>query len=129
MRTHIDIKKMINNKDLSTKVYIYMSTKEAGDDFDPYESNYTYANLNPLAIKAIVRELTPETAFWKNYGLFISGTKELLTEKKYRTAFENANKVVIDSIEYQTFKGGPGNRTLITERPFNTIRVVLTRAG
>lgn len=122
------INKLLKNKEHSTKIYLYFATKTAGDDFDPYEKNYIFSNLNPLVVKAYVRELTSEAAFYKQYGLHQSGAKEIICEGRWRTAFENANKIEIDSIEYQTFKGG-NNKTTITKRPYNMVRVVVVRKG
>ena len=121
------IRRLFNKKDLMTKVYIYFSVKEAGDDYDPYEENYVFTNTNPLVIKAYVRELTPESAFYKQYGIHQEGMKEILCDDRYRSWFENANKIEIDGIEYQTFKAGTGNKTLITKRPNKYIRVVVSR--
>ncbi len=122
-----DINRILSEKGLTTKVKIYFSTKAAGDDYDGYEANYVYTNLNPITIKAYVREITPESAFWKQYGLHQAGMKEIICYDKYKSYFENANKIEIDSIEYQTFKGGTGSRTLITKRPFKMLRVVVSR--
>lgn len=118
---------ILKDKEFTTKIYIYMSTKAGGDDYDPYEANYDFTNLNPIIIKGYVRELSPETAFWKQYGLFQNGMKEILCEARYRKYFELCNRIVIDSIDYQVFKSGTGGKTMITERPFNIIRVVLSR--
>ena len=120
------IQRIIKNKELRTKVYLFMSTKTEGDDFDEYEANYIFSNLNPIVIIGYVRELTPEAAFYKQYGVHQSGAKEILCESRFRNAFENCNKIEIDSIEYQTFKGA-NNKTLITERPHQIIRVVVIR--
>lgn len=129
MRNIPYINNLLKDRDLSKKIYIYMSTKAGGDDFDPYENNYTFTNLNPTIIKGYVREITPETAFWKSYGLHQNGMKEILTEAKYRKYFELCNRIVIDSIDYQVFKSGTGNKNMIVERPFELIRVVVSRKG
>ena len=121
------INKLLKNTEHSTKIYLYFATKTAGDDFDPYENNYTFSNLNPIIIKGYVRELTSESAFYKQYGLHQSGMKQILCDSRWRSALENANKIVIDSITYQTFKAGTGNKTLITKRPHQMLRVVVSR--
>ena len=45
-----------------------MSTKTAGDDFDPYEQNYTYTTLNPLTVKAYVSDLSPPPGAAENWA-------------------------------------------------------------
>ncbi len=127
MKTNPDLLKILKDKELLTKVYLFFSSKTAGDDFDPYEKNYINSNLNPLVIKAYVREITPEALVWKQYGLHQMGAKEILCEEKYRNWFEKCNKIQIDNITYQVFKEGTGNRTLIAKRPMKMIRVVVSR--
>ena len=127
MKSIYMVKKLLKDKAFTTKVSIYFSTKVAGDDFDPYEANYVTTNLNPVTIKAYVRDISPEALVWKQYGLHNTGAKEILCDDKYKNWFEKANKIVIDGETYQVFKEGTGNRTIITKRPYNLIRVVLSR--
>lgn len=124
-----EISSILKDQYLSKKIRIYMSTKSIGNDFDSYEANYTFSNLNPYFISGYVRELTPESAFYKEYGIHKSGTKEFLCEDKYENYFLNANKIEIDNIEYQVLKSATGNRVLLTHRPFGILRVILSRAG
>jgi len=129
MKTLKEITNILKEQEFTTKVRIFFSTKSAGDDYDEYEGNYVYGNLNPKTIKAYVREITPEALVWKQYGLHQMGAKEIICEKKYRSWFENCNKIEIGSTEYQVFKEGTGSRTIISERPYNMIRVVVSRNG
>jgi len=129
MKKILAINKLLTNKEFSTKIRIFFSSKSAGDDYDPYENNYTFSNLNPITIKGYVRELSPEALVWKQYGLANLGAKEILCSDRYRTWFENCNKVEIDGDEYQVFREGTGNRVIISKRPYKLIRVVITRNG
>ena len=114
-------------KENSTKILIYMSTRTYGDDYDPFTKNYTYTNLNPMAIKAYIRELSPEALVWKSYGLKTEGAKEIICEKKYTNWFKTANKITIESVEYEVFKSATGNRANIQEQPYKMIRVLLEK--
>lgn len=127
MKSIRPIVKLLKNKELSTKIYLYFSTKSAGDDYDPYENNYAFTNLNPICIKGHVISIKPETAYWKQFGLNETDVKEVICEEHYQAYFELANKIVIDNKTYQVYKSGTGNRTLITKRPNKLIRVILTR--
>lgn len=127
MRKLTEITDILKNKDFTTKIRIYMSSKTASEDYDNYENNYSYTNQNPITIKAYVRDLLPETAFWKQYGLHMSGIKEIITEDRFIEAFENCNKMEIDNIEYEVFKSGTGNNVSITKRPFKMLRVIVSR--
>lgn len=114
-------------KENSTKIYIYMSTRTYGDDYDPYAKNYTYTNLNPRVIKAYVTEISPEALVWKSYGLKEMGSKEIICEKKYADWFKNANKITIDGDDYEVFREAVGNRAILQSRPYQMIRVLLEK--
>lgn len=122
------ITKLLKNRHYTTKVYIYFSTKTAGDDYDPYEKNYTYTNLNPRVIKAYVRDVSPEALVYKQYGLSEMGAKEILCESKYKNWFEKANKIEIDGDKYTPFLKAAGNRAIIVGRPFGMIKIVLAKS-
>ena len=123
------IDNLLRNPDILTKVRIYFSSQSPGDDYDPYENNTVYSNLNPVVIKAYVREVSPEALVYKQYGLHQMGAKEILCDDKYKSWFENCNKIEIEDVEYQVFKEGTGGRTLISKRQYGIIRVVVTRNG
>ncbi|KKN15278.1 hypothetical protein LCGC14_0987650 [marine sediment metagenome] len=121
------INRLIKHKDFTTKILVYFSTKTYGDDYDPYEDNYTYTNLNPLSIKCYITEISPEALVWKQYGLKEIGAKEILCEAKYAEWFRIANKIEIDNDVYEVYKESVGNRVIIQKRPYNLIRVVLQK--
>lgn len=121
------ISKFLKHSNYSTKIYIYMSYKQAGSAYDPYEKNYNYYNLNPIIIKGYVSQLSPNSLVWKSYGLQEQGALEIVTEKRYKSYFENANKIKINDEEYQIFRESTGNRCIITEEHFQTICVILQK--
>ena len=121
------INRLLRNNRFSTKILLYFSTKTYGEDYDPYEKNYTYTNLNPLSIKAYVTEISSEALVWKQYGLKEMGAKEILCEAKYENWFKIANKIEIDSDEYEVFREATGFRAIIQKRPYNLIRVVIQK--
>jgi hypothetical protein len=126
-KSNKEIKRLLTSKEFSTKVKIFFASKVAGDDYDPYEGNFTYTNSNPKTIKAYVRDIDVEKLVWKQYGFTESGAKEILTEAKYKDWFINCNKVEIDGDVYQVYKQASGNRALIEHRPLSIIRVVLRK--
>jgi len=117
--------KLFNNSKVNTSVYIYPSKKTAGDDYDPYEQNYTYTNLRPIVIKGYVSDIKPEALVWKQYGLKEIGAKQILCDSKYAELFRIGNKIVINGDDYVPYKEGLGNKALITSYPYNVIKVVL----
>lgn len=122
-----EISNILKNNSFTTNVKLYMSTKVSGDAYDSYEKNYTLSNLNPITIKGLVRNISPETAFYKGYGQRLEGAKEIITEKRYVEAFKNCNKIIIDDVTYQVFREGLGNNVSIIERTNDLIRVTVTR--
>jgi len=121
------IRKLLKDKDFATKVLVFFSTKTAEEGFDDYEKNYTYSNLNPLSLYGYVTDISPEALVWKQYGLQEIGAKEILCEAKYKEWFKNANKVTIDGDVYEVYREAAGNRAIIQNRPFQTIRVLLQK--
>lgn len=121
------ITRILKNRDFTTKAYVYFSNKTAGDDYDPYEKNWTYSNNNPKVIKGYVTQLSVDSLVWKPYGLKEQGAVEFFCDSRYIAWFEKCNKIEIDGEEFQVFKEGTGGRSIITKRPYNIIRVLLEK--
>jgi len=121
------IRKLLADKDFATKVLIFFSTRTTEEGYDGYEENYTYTNLNPLAIYGYVTDISPEALVWKQYGLQEIGAKEILCEAKYKTWFTQASKITIAGDIYEVYREAAGNRVIIQNRPFQTIRVLLQK--
>ena len=111
----------------ATKISIYFSTPSFDESYDTYNNNVTRTNLNPLTIKGYVTEISPGGLAFKAYGLKEIGAIEILCEKKYRSWFENCNKIVIDDEEYEIFREGVGSRAIISSRPYQLINVILQK--
>ena len=120
---------ILRDQQLNAPIQIYMSTLVADEDFDSFGANYTPTNLNPITVYGYVRELSPESAFWKQYGVYQTGMVEIICQKTCEQYFALANRIVISGVDYQIYKAGTGNKTMITERPGQLLRVVLTRAS
>lgn len=118
--------KQFTDVGVSKKILVYPATKIGGDDYDPYEDNFTFTNLNPVTINGFVRTILPETAFWKQYGQHIDGAKEIVCEARFKDCFLNANRITIDDIDYQVFKDS-GRKVMISDRPLDTIRIIISR--
>lgn len=121
------IHELLKDKELTKKIRIYFSVQSVGDDFDPEEGNYTKTALNPITINGIVRSVSPEALVWKQYGLSETGSVEILTDKKYKTWFENCHKIEIDNDIFTVFKDTTGSRAVMQERPNDILRVVLQK--
>ena len=127
MKKFVNFNNVLRDQNLNTPIQVFMSTEIAGADYDAFGNNYTPTNLNPVTVYGYVRDLSPETAFWKQYGMYQTGMKEIICEGRYEQYFKLANKIVINGDQYQVYKEGTGNKTMITKRPGQLLRVVLTR--
>lgn len=128
MKTPKVIRDLLNNKQHTKPISIYFAYKTIQEGYDPYEDKpeYDSNNLNPITIHAKVSDLTAEKIFYKQYGKTKNGAVEIITYSKYKNYFLQANKIVIDNDDYAVWKDA-GGQVGITDRPFNTIRVVLER--
>ena len=114
----------------ATKITIYFATKKAADGYDPFEGNLTTSNLNPKTIRGYIHATTAEQNLYKGYGVDNNGVLEILVDSKYYNWFKIANKIVIDSVDYQVFNSNAGNDSKspsITKRAFKMIKIVLMR--
>jgi hypothetical protein len=122
-----ELLRVIESSDYSTKIKIFMSTKQVGADFDSYEKNYTYTKLNPLTIVGYVSDISAEALVYKQYGLAEVGAKEIICKEKYAEWFRKCISLEINGDTYQVYKENVGNRFLITKLPFQLIKVVVTK--
>lgn len=101
MDKRIDIFSILKNEGKLSKILIY-SAKDTEDD--PYEHTTTKTFLNPIAIDALVRDLTPESLVWKYFGQIPMGSKEIICEKKYIDTLKTADKIKIGTEYYNVRK-------------------------
>lgn len=127
MRKIREAQSLINRGEFSTKVNLFFAVPSAGEDYDTYEQNYQYTNLNPITIKAYVHESSPSSLVFKQIGLHHTGAVEVITEEKYVNWFENAARIVIGDYDFQVYRSAVGNRSVIQRRPFKMARIFLTR--
>lgn len=128
MKKQSVLSELITKSEHKEKIQIFFSTNVAGDDWDPYEKNYTKTNMNPITIYGIVTEISPSTLVWKSYGLSEFGSVQVLCDAKYDSWFRKCSKVVINDKTFNVFKEGTGN-AIIQKRPYGMIRVALQKKG
>lgn len=97
----VNIFQLLKQDGKLSKVLVY-SAKDTIDD--PYEKTSTKTFLNPIAIDALVRDLTPESLVWKYFGQIPMGSKEIICEKKYIDTLKTADKIKIGTEYYNVRK-------------------------
>ena len=101
MDNRIDIFSLLKNEGKLSKVLVY-SAKDTEDD--PYEHTSTKTFLNPIAIDALVRDITPESLVWKYFGQIPMGSKEIICEKRHIDTLKTADKIKIGTDYYNVRK-------------------------
>lgn len=71
---------------------------------DPYEDEVDFEMLQPIAIKAIVSDLTFSQAQWKITGVSASLTKEIILPKRYKQLLEHSYYIEIDEDFYKGWR-------------------------
>jgi len=101
MDTRINLFGLLKNEGKLSKVLVY-SAKDTVDD--PYEKTTTKTFLNPIAIDALVRDITPESLVWKYFGQIPMGSKEIICEKRHIDTLKTADKIKIGTDYYNVRK-------------------------
>ena len=85
----------------SKKIRIYLA-KETQED--PFEQNTSRTYFNPIAIDAIVTDLTPTQINWKIPGIKTSRAKEIIVCKRCKSLLENSAKIEVDNVMYEGWR-------------------------
>lgn len=121
------LNKLLKNDKLSTLVKFYFAFSSFGEDYDPYENNKTFTDLNPISVKMYVREIEGESLIWRKMGTQEVGAKEILCDEKYGDYFRRANRIVIDEDDYEVYREAVGGNVMIQQRPFHYITVIIRK--
>ena len=101
MDKRISIFNLLKNEEKLTKVLIYVA-QEVVDD--PYERTKTLTYQQPVAIDALVRDVSPEALVWKYFGQIPMGSKEIICEKRHLNTLKAADRIKIENSYYKTRK-------------------------
>lgn len=101
MERRVNIFNLLKNEGKLETLYVY-AAKETQED--PYEKNRSKTYLNPLPVKGLIRQVSPEALHWKYYGLIPFGSIECIAEKKYKTLFQTADKIKYGDDYFKTWK-------------------------
>ena len=97
----IDIFGLLRSEGKLTKILVFQGISRT---IDPYEKNQEITMLNPIAIDALVRDITPESLVWKYFGQIPMGSKEIICEKRYIDTLKTADKIKIGTDYYSVRK-------------------------
>lgn len=122
MYKKVDLFQFLKNEGKLETLHVY-SAREIQSD--PYEKNKDLTFMNPLPIKALIRQISQDALKWKYFGQLPSGSIEIIAEKKYKTLFRTADKIRYNEKYYYCWKDDSQNFA-ITERT-DYIVAVLSR--
>lgn len=122
-----DLRELFRTESQKISIFLH-SSKVKGTNFDPFrETGETTVSRNPIFIKAIVRQVTPEKLIAKEMGLTLSGAMELIIKSSDVGAIKASEKILINNEEYYKFHDAIGSKLLIFTRPFGLSRVIVFR--
>jgi hypothetical protein len=114
MEKRINIFDLLKQEGKLVTLYVYASISRQSDPYEKNQDDKTY--LNPLPIKGLVREVSPEALHWKYYGQIPIGSIEVIAEKKYQSLFQTADKIKYGDDFYSCWKDDSKN-FMILKRP------------
>jgi len=101
MDKRISIFNLLKNEEKLTKVLVYIAQEVEND---PYEHTKSLNYQQPVAIDALVRDVSPEALVWKYFGQIPMGSKELILEKRHINTLKAADRIKIGDNYYKTRK-------------------------
>lgn len=93
---------------------------------DPYEHTIELLYLNPIPIKAMIAQISPEKMVWRFYGKKVSEAKELIIEQNNLNLIRMSYKIEIEGTEFLAYNDKTANFS-IELLDDNYARVVLWR--
>jgi hypothetical protein len=112
MDKRIDLFHLLNQENKLETILCYPAKENVND---PYEQTTDTVYLNPLPVKALVRQLSQEAIRWKYYGNVPMVSIEIIAELKTESLFKTADKIEYKGQFYKTIQDDSKN-FLITKR-------------
>jgi len=123
MEKQIDIFNLLKNEGKLSTLYVYQAIETEND---PFEHTKTKTYMNPLPIKALIRQVSFEALHWKYYGQIPVGSIECIAEKKYLTLFRTADKIKYGDDYFSTWKDDAKGFAIL-ERPDYVVVILAKR--
>lgn len=122
MEKRVDLFHLLRQESKLTKVLLYPATESIAD---PYEKDKTLSYQQPIAIDALVRDVSPEALTWKYFGLIPMGSKELVIEKRHINTIKVADRIKIGDKYYKTRKDDSKGFSIIEREDYLIVVVEL----
>jgi len=110
----VDIFNLLKGEGKLETILVYSSISRQSDPYEKNQDDKTY--LNPLPVKALIRQVSFEALHWKYYGEIPVGSIEVIAEKKYLTLFRTADKIKYNEEYFKCWKNDAKGFAIL-ERP------------
>ena len=112
MDKRVNLFKILKQEGKLEKLLVYNSIET---QLDRFEKNTSKVYMNPIPIKAIVIQDTPESLRWKYYGRIPEKAIKIITELKNETLIRTADKIKYGDEYFCVWKDDSQN-FMITKR-------------
>lgn len=101
MDKRIDIFNLLRQEGKLTKILVYTASETISD---PYEKNKELTYNQSVKIEGLIRDVSPESLYWKYFGQIPMGSKEIICEKKYKNTLKIADRLQIGNDYFKVRK-------------------------
>lgn len=122
MDNRVDIFHILRNEGKLSKILVYMASEAIAD---PYEKNKTLSYQQPIPVDALVRDLSPESLYWKYFGQIPMGSKEIILEKKYKNTIKSADRIKIGDNYFKVRKDDSRGFSILERQDYIVVVVEL----
>ena len=101
MDKRISIFSLLKSEGKLTKVLVYIAQESEND---PYEHTKSLSYQQPVAIDALVQQITPTSLRWKYWGQLPQESIQIICELRHENTLKAADKIEVDSKLYKVYK-------------------------
>lgn len=101
----------------SKNVSVYLpGAKVKGTNYDKFRDvGWTIGQQNPLPVKALINDVSPNELIVRQLGLVLSGAKKLTIKNNDVPLFQYASRIVIKDVDYYVYNDAVGKKFQIQE--------------
>ena len=120
----VDLFKLLKNEEKLTKILIYIAQEVEND---PYEHTKTLNYQQPVAIDALVQQISPSSLRWKYWGQLPQESIQIICELRHENTLLAADKIEINNKLYKVYKDDSQGFGILKRENCNYLVCVLER--
>lgn len=116
-------------KDQSIKVRVVLkSSKAKATAYDKFRDvGYVQTHQNPLFVKALKKDISPNSLIIREIGLTESGAVQIIVHNNDVALIKLCDTILIKDIQYTPWNKALGSKFQVFELPFNYSKIILFR--